>query len=317
MKDKLLAATLISTATLALSTSTWASDIPQQCRTVDFAEVGWTDITATTATSRWVLEAMGYHTTSQTASVPIAYAGLENGDFDVFLGNWMPSMASIIEPYTKKGTVETLRANLTGAKYTLAVPQYVYDAGVHSFSDLAEHRRQFNGRIYGIEAGNDGNLIIQSMIDDNAFDLKRFNLVESSEAGMLSEVKHSTQNNDWIVFLAWEPHPMNTQFNIAYLKGGDDYFGPNYGEAKIYTNTRAGYSQDCQNMGHFLNNLAFTLNMENQIMADIMYKEVEPMVAGKAWLKANPEILNDWLKGVTTVNGEPALPAVKAALNAQ
>lgn len=315
MKDKRLTTALISVATLMLSTPTWANEIPQQCQTIDFAEVGWTDITATTATSRWVLEAMGYQTTSQTVSVPIAYAGLENDDFDVFLGNWMPSMASIIEPYTQKGTVETLRANLTGAKYTLAVPQYVYDAGVHSFSDLAKHRRQFNGRIYGIEAGNDGNRIIQSMIDDNAFDLKRFNLIESSEAGMLAEVKHSTEHNDWIVFLAWEPHPMNTRFDMAYLEGGDDYFGPNYGEAKVYTNTRAHYSQDCQNMGRFLNNLSFTLNMENQIMADIMYHEADPMVAAKAWLKSNPAVLDQWLKGVTTVNGEAALPAVKTALS--
>ena len=25
-----------------------------------------------------------------------------------------------------------------------------------------------------------------------------------------------------IVFLGWEPHPMNTKFKMAYLTGGDD-----------------------------------------------------------------------------------------------
>ena len=115
-----------------------------ECSTVRFAEVGWTDITATTALASEVLEGMGYEARVDTVSVPIAYSGMENGDFDVFLGNWMPSMASISDPYVEKGTVDRLTANLEGAKYTLAVPQYVYDAGVTSVEDLAEHADQFD-----------------------------------------------------------------------------------------------------------------------------------------------------------------------------
>ena len=41
----------------------------------------------------------------------------------------------------------------------------------------------------GIEPGNDGNLIIQGMIDDDAFGLSGFEVVESSEQGMLSQVE--------------------------------------------------------------------------------------------------------------------------------
>lgn len=49
------------------------------------------------------------------------------------------------------------------------------------------------------------------MIDQNAFGLKDFEVVESSEAGMLSQVKRQTRRNKWIVFLGWEPHPMNVK----------------------------------------------------------------------------------------------------------
>ena len=70
-----------------------------ECSSVRFAEVGWTDITATTALASEVLEALGYEPRVDTVSVPIAYAGMRNNDFDVFLGNWMPSMASISDPY--------------------------------------------------------------------------------------------------------------------------------------------------------------------------------------------------------------------------
>lgn len=290
------------------------AEVSEECSTVRFAEVGWTDITATTALTRSVLEGLGYETTSDTISVPIAYAGMKNDDFDVFLGNWMPSMASISDPYIDKGQVERPRANLQGAKYTLAVPQYVLDAGVTSVADLADSLEKFDGRIYGIEAGNDGNMIIADMIDDDAFGLGAFEMIDSSEAGMLAEVKSKIAAKEWVVFLGWEPHPMNTRFEMGYLEGADDYFGPNLGGATVYTNTRAGYSEACSNVGALLANLEFSLEMENQIMGEIMDEGADPDEAAADWLKQNPSVLEAWLEGVETTQGEPGLPAVKASL---
>ena len=290
------------------------AEVSEECSTVRFAEVGWTDITATTALTRSVLEGLGYETTSDTISVPIAYAGMKNDDFDVFLGNWMPSMASISDPYIDKGQVERPRANLQGAEYTLAVPQYVLDAGVTSVADLADNLEKFDGRIYGIEAGNDGNMIIADMIDDDAFGLGAFEMIDSSEAGMLAEVKSKIAAKEWVVFLGWEPHPMNTRFEMGYLEGADDYFGPNLGGATVYTNTRAGYSEACSNVGALLANLEFSLEMENQIMGEIMDEGADPDEAAADWLKQNPSVLKAWLEGVETTQGEPGLPAVKASL---
>ncbi|WP_422822080.1 choline ABC transporter substrate-binding protein [Vreelandella subterranea] len=285
-----------------------------ECSMVRFAEVGWTDITATTALASEVLEGMGYDTRVDTVSVPIAYSGMENGDFDVFLGNWMPSMASISDPYVEKGTVDRLVANLEGAKYTLAVPQYVYDAGVTSVEDLAEHADQFDQQLHGIEAGNDGNELIQQMIDDDAFGLGDWQLVDSSEAGMLAELRARVPNEDWMVFLGWEPHPMNTNFDMAYLEGAGDYFGPDLGGATVYTNTRGGYVEECPNVGELLNNMTFTLEMENQLMGEIMDDGEDPRDAARAYLQENDELLGEWLAGVETIDGEPAEEAVRNAL---
>lgn len=289
--------------------------VPESCQSVHFAEVGWTDITATTALTTEVLAGLGYDASSDTVSVPIAYSGMKSGDFDVFLGNWMPSMASISDPYIDKGEVDRVAANLEGAKYTLAVPQYVHDAGVTSLADLDDHADKFDKRLYGIEAGNDGNMVIQNMIDDDAFGLGDWQLVDSSEAGMLAELKAKTARDEWMVFLGWEPHPMNTNFDMAYLKGADDYFGPDLGGATVHTNTRSGYVEECANVGQLLENLTFTLEMENQIMGAIMDGGEQPSAAARSWLQDNPKVLDGWLEGVTTVDGEKGLPAVKQALN--
>lgn len=277
---------------------------PQSCQTVRFSDVGWTDITATTAVMSEILKGLGYKPTTQVLSVPVTYSSMKNKRIDVFLGNWMPSMEADIKPYTADGSVETVTANLEGAKYTLAVPNYVAEAGVKSFADIAKNADKFKKRIYGIEPGNDGNRLILDMIKKNAFDLKGFNLVESSEAGMVSQVMRAGAKKEWIVFLGWAPHPMNSKIPMTYLSGGDDFFGPNYGGATVYTNVRKGYTTECANVGTLLKNTKFSLDMENAIMSAILDKKQKPEVAAKAWIKANPSVWGAWLNGVKTFDGK-------------
>ena len=287
---------------------------PASCKEVKFADVGWTDITATTAATSVVLEGLGYEPEAELLSVPVTYASLKNGDIDIFLGNWMPTMEGDIATYRDEGSVEVLRANLEGAKYTLAVPKYTADKGLTDFTDIAKFEDDLDGKIYGIEPGNDGNRLILDMIEQDAFGLKDFEVVESSEAGMLTQVARSEKRKEDIVFLGWAPHPMNNNFDLVYLSGGDDFFGPDYGGATVFTNVRKGYTAECPNVGELLDNLVFSLPMEGAIMGAILDDEEDPKDAATAWLKANPGVLDGWLDGVTTLDGKPGLPAVKAHL---
>ncbi|SDI63095.1 choline ABC transporter substrate-binding protein [Pseudomonas panipatensis] len=282
----------------ALSPALSSAAEADSCSMVRFADVGWTDITVTTAVTRLVLSSQGYRTQVERLSVPDTYKAMADKRIDVFLGNWMPSMANDIKPYADKGSVQTVRANLEGAKYTLAVPQYAYDAGLKSFADIAKFKDQLGGKIYGIEPGNDGNQLIKKMIADKAFGLGDFQLVESNEGDMLASVKRAGVLKQPIVFLGWEPHPMNTRLQMHYLEGGDTYFGPNYGGATVYTNVRAGYLEECPNVARLLHNLQFNLDMENHLMDAVLNERNNPRQAAKEWLKANPQMLEGWLKGV-------------------
>jgi glycine betaine/proline transport system substrate-binding protein len=292
-----------------------ASPALADCGTVSFSDVGWTDITATTAATTTVLDALGYETDVKVLSVPVTYTSLANGDIDIFLGNWMPTMEADIAPYREAGTVDTVRMNLDGAKYTLAVNKAAADLGIADFADIAAHADALDGKIYGIEPGNDGNRLIMDMIAADEFGLSGFEVAESSEQGMLAQVARADRRGEPVVFLGWEPHPMNANFDMTYLSGGDDWFGPNYGGAQVYTNTRAGYAEECPNVGKLLNNLEFSLAMENEIMAAILDNGEDPNEAAAAWLKANMGVLDGWLDGVTTADGGDAMAAVSAALN--
>jgi glycine betaine/proline transport system substrate-binding protein len=283
---------------------------PPECQTVRFSDIGWTDVTSTTAIVAQLLRTIGYSPTITVLSVPVTFASLKNKDIDAFLGNWMPAEEADRRPYIDDGSVVVIGPNLEGAKYTLAVPAYTYAAGLKDFNDIRRFAPQLNDSIYGIEPGNDGNRLVLKMLKQDQFGLGSFKLIESSEQGMLAQVERAYRGKEPIVFLAWEPHPMNMRFDLKYLNGGDAVFGPNFGGAIIYTVTRKGYSAECPNMGRLLGNLKFTLRGESEMMAAILDKHEQPEVAAAEWLKAHGAEVQAWLEGVRTFDGRAASGAL-------
>lgn len=290
---------------------------PDDCKTVRMASPGWTDIDATNAITGVMLKALGYTQTIQNVSVPITYQGLRKGQIDAFLGNWMPAQKPMVQPLIDEKAIDVIGANLPAAKFTLAVPRYVADAGVKSFADLAAHADKFDSRIYGIEPGAPANQNIQKMLAANTYGLGAWKLVESGETAMLTQVDRYVRDRKWVVFLAWEPHLMNTRFQLAYLAGGDDYFGPNYGSASVHTVVRPGYAAACPNVAKLLKQMVFDVDLENAIIASMVGDKVAAKDAAAQALKAQPQRLDTWLAGVATRDGADALPAVRKALGVQ
>ncbi|MBU6961263.1 choline ABC transporter substrate-binding protein [Pseudomonas sp. CVAP len=301
--------TVLTAGLLALSSVSAYAE--QSCDTVKMADPGWSDIAATNAITGFLLEGMGYKAKVDTLAVPITFGGLKDGQVDVFLGNWMPAQQGFYDKFVANGDVTQLSKNLDGTEFTLAVPDYVWDAGVHNFADLNKYADKFDKKIYGIGSGAPANISLQEIIKKNDFDLGQWKLIESSEQAMLAEVSRAVKKQKFVTFLGWTPHPMNVQLKMHYLKGGEKYFGDT---GSVHTLTRKGYAQACPNVGKLLTNLSFTQEMENSIMAEVVNKKLSNADAAKAWIKANPAVLDKWLDGVKTVDGKDALPAVRAKL---
>jgi glycine betaine/proline transport system substrate-binding protein len=283
-----------------------------QCQKVRMADLGWTDIALTNTTAEVILDALGYDASQTLLGLGVAYSALKENDMDVFLGNWRPVQDEEYKSYFDEGSVEVLGVNLEGAKYTLAVPQYVADQGVKSFDDLAAHADKFGSKIYGIEAGSNKPLL--DMVAANRHGLGEWQIIESSEAAMLTQVANSVADKGWVVFLGWEPHPMNLDYKITYLSGGDIEFGPNFGGATVRTIARKGFSTECPNAAKLFANLAFDLTYENYGMRMILGEGKSADEAAREMIKRNPDQLAKWLDGVSTFDGQPGLPVVKSAL---
>jgi glycine betaine/proline transport system substrate-binding protein len=190
---------------------------PLSCRTVRFGLFGYSDIAATTALTSQILRGLGYAPEAIDLSIPVIFESLADNNIDVFLGNWMPAQEGDRAPYMASHAIDIVGPNLEHAKFTLAVPHYLHEAGLTSFGSIAAFSGPLHASIYGIEPGAAANRLILGMIKSNAFGLGDFKLVESSEQGMLTELERATQAKEPIVFVAWDPHPMNLRFDIDYL----------------------------------------------------------------------------------------------------
>jgi len=288
---------------------------PSLCHRPRLADVGWSDVTATTATLSALLTELGYEPQVSLLSVPVTFEALKRGDIDVFLGNWMPAQTANVTPYLRDHAFDVVATNLQGAKYTLAVPEYTWREGLRDFKDIAPRAQALHHQLFGIEPGNDGNRHILELIQHNEFNLGHFQLVESSEQGMLAAVERAERDHQPIVFLAWAPHPMNRHWAIHYLTGGDRSFGPDFGSASVRTLMRSEVKQRCPTILKLTQQLVFTVDDENELMDLIASSTEPPLATAQRWLKAHPEQHHRWLQGLEpaarsgVLSGLTALPA--------
>ncbi|WP_028693433.1 choline ABC transporter substrate-binding protein [Pseudomonas cremoricolorata] len=303
----------ISRSLLSLAVSTllvtplYAAE-PAVCKNVRLGVVNWTDVIATSAMANVLLDDLGYSTKQTSASQQIIFAGIRDQRLDMFLGYWNPIMTQTITPFVDAGQVKVLeKPSLEDARATLAVPQYLADKGLKTFADIHKFEKELGGKIYGIEPGSGANTQIKAMIDKNQFGLGKFQLVESSEAGMLAAVDRAVRRNEPVVFFGWKPHPMNVNVKggMVYLSGSEDALGPDEGRATVWTVTAPDYAQRCPNAYRLLSNLTFSAEDESRMMQPLLERK-NPLESARQWLKDHPQDKARWLEGVTTFDGKPA-----------
>ena len=301
---------LISCCLLVLSPYALAAE-DASCKNVRMGVVNWTDVIATSAMAQTLLDGLGYKTKQTSASQQIIFAGLRDKRLDMFLGYWNPIMNQSITPFVDAKQVTVLaEPSLKDAKAMLAVPTYMADKGLKSFADIATFEKELGGRIYGIEPGSGANTQIKAMIEKNRIGLGKFQLVESSEAGMLSAVTRAVKRNEPIVFFGWTPHPMNINQDMTYLTGSEDALGPDEGRATVWTVTAPDYASRCPNVSRLLSNLTFSAEDESRMMQPLLdHKDAQ--ASARQWLKDHPQDQQRWLEGVTTVDGKPAAGNLK------
>jgi len=301
-------AAVLAAACLAVTTL-----VPARAHTgkaVIFGHARWPGVTVKTQVVADILRDLGYKTRIMTGAQPVMLNGLRRGDIDIDMEAWRPSQNTLLNKLIKTGHVTQVAANIEAARFGLAVPAYVYKAGVHSLADLHKYPGRFGRKVYGIAAGDVGNQIIKKAIRNNTYNLHGWRVVPSSTSGMLTQVGKEVRKKQWIVFLGWAPHWMNVVYNIRYLNDPRHLFGK---QSTVYTMANTAFLKSHPNVARFLRQIRVTLKDQNRWIYRYGYKNVKPGKVARTWIRSHLETVSHWLDGVTTQSGaRSAIKAVRA-----
>src|SRR5919112_6019748 len=277
--------------------------------TVRFGTVDWPEAVAKTNVSSTIVDALGYDTDIEELGVPTVFQGLDTGDLDVFVEAWFPTMET---NYDAVEHVKSVTTNLDEATFSIAVNKEACDAGVRSHEDLDKYADRFEEggtpTIYGLEPGNDGNKVVQDMIDDDTYGLGAWKLVESSTNGMLSEVDRRLGDGEWVAWTGWEPHWMNNRYNMCLLEDPEEAWG---GPSHVETLVNNEFPEQFPELYTFFEQMVVTPEIQRELIDGIDNSGLPPEEFAIQWLRDNPDVTDNWLAGIEATDGTDGAEALR------
>lgn len=280
--------------------------------TVTFSVPPWPGVTVKTELVRQIFRALGYRTKVMQTSPTIAIQAVSQGQADVELATWIPSQKSTLDAIMKHGHVVIAGTNLKDAKYDIVVPDYVWKAGVHSIADLHKYPQKFGRKIYGIDAGSDGNLLVKNAIKSGTYDLQGWRVMPSSTAAMLTQAKRAIHAHRWIAFLGWKPHWMNIVYHIKYLHDPKNIWG---GKSVVFSIANRHFLEGHPDLARFLKQFVVTSKTQSEWIYQFSFKKIDKAAVAKHWIVQHPRQVKTWLAGVKALNGKPASQVVRQAFH--
>jgi glycine betaine/proline transport system substrate-binding protein len=262
-------------------------------KTLDIADIGWTENTAISGLTQVLLEEdLGYKkVTIHTSSLDSAFDGVANGSLDAFQDVWLPNQQNLLD--SVKDDVELLDPWYQGqTKQGIGVPSYT---DTTSLDQLNESNVDL---IYGIEPSS---VVMQKVFDKviPSYGLHQ-KLVAASTDGMLAEVDNLYRNREDFAFLAWSPHWMNQRYDIRYLEDPKDAFGELNNPAKVSTLVKKALRYDDPVAYAFMK--AMTLDEEQIDDLESTINDVgDPLEGARQWANDNRDVVQPWIDAAENV----------------
>lgn len=270
-------------------------DGAEAVKTANLVYANWEEGIAYTNLAKVVLQdKMGYDVTITASDVAPAYASVAAGDQDAFMETWLPVLhKDYIERYGDDFV--DLGHVYEGTLSGLAIPVYMYDAGIKTISDLLkpEAMEKLDKTITGIDAGAG----IMKTTEENvmpAYGLgdAGYKLLASSGPAMMASLKDRYNSEEWIVVTAWKPHSMFGYFDLVFLEQDKETV---WGSGNIHITARKNIKEDKPELAQFLSNMFLTNSEVGSLMVAIRESSKSEEEAAREWLAANEDVVADWI----------------------
>ncbi|OZB96033.1 glycine betaine ABC transporter substrate-binding protein [Paenibacillus sp. XY044] len=159
--------------------------------------------------------------------------------------------------------------------------------------------KQVNYEIIGIDPGAGIMKATNKAIEE--YGLSDWKLIEGSGAAMTATLAKDIKAKKPIVITGWTPHWMFSKYDLKYLDDPKKV----YGEAEeIHTIARKGLEKDEPTAYAFLDRFEWSSDEMGEIMTAIQEGK-KPEEAAKAWADSHADRVNEWIKDLKPVNGNP------------
>lgn len=286
-RNILVVASLVTTVFLtSCSTGQKKSEAENANKEVTIAMVNWIECIANTHLAKVVLEEKGYDVELINADVAPVFAAVARGDADVFMEVWEPvTHKSYMEKFGAQ--VENIGTVYTDGRLGLVVPQYVQ---INSIDELNSVKAKFDGKIIGINPGAGIMSVTEKVIDEYDLD---YELVASSEAGMLASLKKAYDKEEWIVVTGWKPHTKFARYNLKILEDPKGSMGAAETISVIATK---GWTDENPELATFFNNFKMNDDLLGSLMLAIENNPGAEDEAAKNWYQEHKELVDSWFK---------------------
>jgi glycine betaine/proline transport system substrate-binding protein len=221
------------------------------------------------------------------------FEGVGSGDLDAFQDMWLPNHQSQLDA-VENDVVQLSPWYQGQTEFGIGVPTYM--TNVNTIPDLNNTDLT---QILGIEPG----AVISERIPDSViptYDLNQ-EYVESSTAGMLSEVERLYNDGEEFAFVPWRPHWMNARYDFKFLEDPEDALQDLNDGATISSIVNEDLPDEDPVAYAFMENLKLTEEQVNEI------ENINPQDYAAA--------VSTWLEDENNRNS--LQPAIDAARDAQ
>ncbi|WP_044896444.1 glycine betaine ABC transporter substrate-binding protein [Bacillus alveayuensis] len=245
----------------------------------------WAENIAVSNMWKILLEEKGYEVELKELEKAAVWTGVAQKDIDIAPEAWLPfTDAPFWDQY--KDNVVKGDAWYKGTGLGIAVPKYMEN--VNSLEDLNKWKEELNGKIYGIEPGTSLMNLSEKMLEEYQLE---YELVPSSEAAMLSQLKESMNNEKPIAITMWNPHWAFSAFDIKYLEDPKEVYGK---PDDIFYLTRRGFEEDFPKVKEWFDNWDMNDDQLGSLMK-LIEDAGDPVGGAKQWIEENRDLVDSWM----------------------
>src|SRR5690625_3832606 len=256
--------------------------------------VAWARETISTHILAALLEDIGYNVDVKQVEAGPMYSSVADGSADFHTSAWLPAThESYWDEY--EGDIVKVNQVLDKAPLALTVPSYMEDVNsIEDLKDNTELGESVDWEIVGIDPGAGIMQNTEKALED--YGLDNWELLQSSEAAMLTELGNAIENEEPIIVPLWKPHWIFGVEDLKMLEDPQEIYG---GEGdQIYTVARSGLEEDAPAAYHVLEQYTETYEMVEELMPLVHDEGQDAADVARQFLDDNPDLVEEWTAGV-------------------